>query len=234
MKISILTLFPQMLAGPFEHSILKRAQEKKLVEIELVNIRDFGIGRHKIVDDTPYGGGAGMVLRVDVIDKALQSVTCNLKRKTCNERKVLLDARGERFTQKRATGLVRYDHLILIAGHYEGVDERVRQYLIDETVSIGDYVLTGGEIPAMVIVDSVTRLIPGVIKEESYHHESFSLQTSGKLLLEHPQYTKPQVYKNYSVPQVLLSGNHKEIEKWRQEEALKETKRTRPDLLGPK
>ena len=220
MKISILTLFPEMFAGPFDHSIIKRAREKKLVDIELVNIRDFGIGKHKLVDDTPYGGGAGMIIRVDVIDKTLQNVKCK-------GRIILLDPRGETFTQKKAKELAKFDHLILIAGHYEGIDERVKQYLVDEVISIGDYVLTGGEIPAMVVTDAVVRLIPGVIKKESIATESFSKPKA----LEYPQYTKPRVYEKYKVPEILLSGNHQAIERWRKNEALKETKSQRPDAL---
>lgn len=226
MKISILTLFPEMFAGPFDHSIIKRAKGKKLVEIELVNIRSFGIGRHKLVDDTPYGGGAGMVLRVDVVDNAITNSKCKVKSSKCSERVILLDARGQTFTQKKARELAKFYHLILIAGHYEGVDERVKQYLVDETISIGDYVLTGGEIPAMVIVDAVVRLIPGVIKEESRTTESFSKPKT----LEYPQYTKPQVYKERRVPKILLSGNHKAIENWRKEQSIKETKRVKPGL----
>lgn len=220
MKISILTLFPEMFAGPFDHSIVKRARGKKLVEIELVNIRDFGIGRHKLVDDTPYGGGAGMVLRADVIDKAITSSKCKVKSSKCRERVILLDPRGKTFTQQKAKELTKFDHLILIAGHYEGVDERVRKYLVDEAISIGDYVLTGGEIPTMVIIDAVVRLIPGVIKKESRATESFSKPKT----LEYPQYTKPQVYKGQKVPEILLSGNHKEIDKWRKEQSLISTK----------
>lgn len=220
MKISILTLFPEMFAGPFDHSIVKRAQGKKLVEIEFVNIRDFGIGKHKLVDDTPYGGGAGMVLRVDVIDTTITSLKCKVKSSKCRERVILLDPRGETFSQKKAKELAKFDHLILIAGHYEGVDERVRQSLIDEAISIGDYVLTGGEIPAMVVVDAVVRLIPGVIKKESVATESFSKPK----VLEYPQYTKPQVYKRKKVPEILLSGNHKKIENWRKEQSLISTK----------
>lgn len=212
MRISILTLFPEMFKGPFEHSIIKRAQQKKKVEIELVNIRDFGIGQHRIVDDKPYGGGVGMLMRVDVIDKALTSIK-NEKENIKNRRVVLLDARGKTFDQKKARELAKLDHLILIAGHYEGVDERVKN-LVDESISIGNYVLTGGEIPAMVIVDSVVRLIPGVLeKAQATQYESFSqLSTT----VEYPQYTRPRIYKKWQVPQVLLSGNHKKIKEWRQ------------------
>lgn len=209
MKISILTLFPEMMKGPFDHSIIKRAVEKKLVEIEYVNIRDFGIGKHKIVDDKPYGGGVGMVLRIDVIDKALQNVKCQ-------ERIILLDPRGEKFTQQKAEELAKLDHLILICGHYEGVDERVKN-LIDESISIGNYVLTGGELPAMVIVDSVVRLIPGVLaKPQATALESFSKRG----YLEHPQYTRPRSFKGWEVPEILLSGNHRKIEEWKSEKGV--------------
>lgn len=220
-KISILTLFPEMMRGPFEHSIIKRAIEKKLVEIEYINIRDFGIGRHKIVDDKPYGGGVGMVLRVDVIDKALshishQNPASHFPHPT-STRVVLLDARGTTFTQKKAEELSKLNHLILICGRYEGVDERVKEHLVDESISIGDYVLTGGEIPAMVIVDSVVRLIPGVLaKPQATALESFSKPG----YLEHPQYTRPRSFKGWEIPKILLSGNHKKIEKWKSEKRV--------------
>lgn len=215
MKISILTLFPEMMQGPFEHSIIKRAIEKKVVDIEYINIRDFGIGRHKIVDDKPYGGGFGMLLRVDVIDRALshisrQNPNSHFPHPT-STRIILLDARGKTFTQEKAKELSNLDHLILICGHYEGVDERVKN-LIDESISIGDYVLTGGELPAMVIVDSVVRLIPGVLtKPQATALESFSKRG----YLEHPQYTKPRSFKGWEVPEILLSGNHRKIEEWK-------------------
>lgn len=209
MKISVLTLFPEMFQGPFDHSIIKRARQKQKIDIELVNIRDFGIGRHKIVDDKPFGGGVGMVLRVDVIEKALQSVK---NRTGENTHTILLDARGQTFSQKKAKTLSKLDHLILIAGHYEGVDERVKKYLVDESISIGNYVLTGGEIPAMVIIDCVVRLIPSVlVKPQAILYESFS--DTG--YLEHPQYTRPRIYKNWPVPDILISGNHSAIEDWK-------------------
>lgn len=217
-KISILTLFPEMFEGPFKYSIVKRAQEKKKAEIELINIRDFGIGKHKLVDDKPYGGGVGMVLRVDVIDKALLSVTSGKKQVTGKRRIILLDARGETFTQKKAKELSSIDHLILVCGHYEGVDERVKEHLVDESISIGSYVLTGGELPAMVIIDATVRLMSGVLaKSEATALESFSKPE----YLEHPQYTRPDRYKNWSVPGTLLSGNHKAIHTWREEKSLK-------------
>lgn len=226
MKISILTLFPNMFKGPFDYSILKRAQEKNLVTIEYINIRDFGIGDHQMVDDTPYGGGTGMVLRVDVIDQAIQHTRCS-ETSGCREQVLLMDARGETFTQQKAKTLSTYDHLILIAGHYEGFDERVLS-LIDQAISIGDFVLTGGELPAMVITDTVARLVQGVIKDEATAIESFSQEEP---LLEYPQYTKPRTYKDYSVPEVLLSGDHGKIAEWRSKMAKEHTKKRRPDLL---
>ncbi|MBI4078683.1 MAG: tRNA (guanosine(37)-N1)-methyltransferase TrmD [Candidatus Levybacteria bacterium] len=225
MKISILSLFPEMFIGPFGHSILKRAKEKNAVTINIVNIRDFGIGKHKTVDDKPYGGGAGMVLRVDVIDKAVQSVRCN---KECQEQVILLDPQGKPFIQTTARKFSKKEHLILVCGHYEGVDERVRG-LVDLEISIGDYILTGGELAAMVVTDAIVRLLPGVLgKKESEKIESFE-----KKLLEYPQYTRPQAYKNISVPKELLLGNHKAIASWRDKQARARTKIRRPDLLRP-
>lgn len=217
MKISILTLFPEMFKGIFDESIIKRAQDKNLVTIEYVNIRDFGIGKHKVVDDTPYGGGVGMIIRVDVLEKALRFASCKhtKKDKKCKEKVILTDARGETFTQKKARDLLIVEHLIVICGHYEAIDERIEE-LIDERVSIGDYILTGGEIPAMAITDAVVRLVPGVLsKKEATLYESFST----KSYLEHPQYTKPQVWHKHSVPEVLLSGNHEKIRQWREKES---------------
>ncbi|MCL5439263.1 MAG: tRNA (guanosine(37)-N1)-methyltransferase TrmD [Patescibacteria group bacterium] len=227
MKISILTLFPEMFYGPFDHSIVKIAKEKKLIEINFINIRNFGIGRHKVVDDTPYGGGAGMVMRIDVLEKAIKKAS----KKVTKQKIILLDARGRRFDQKKAIELSKLDHLVLIAGHYEGFDERVTSY-VDDIISIGDYVLTGGEIPAMVIADTVARLIPDVIKEASRKLESFSPDSNfSSAVLEYPQYTKPRIYKGLKVPEILLSGDHKKIDEWRKEQAIKHTKKTRPDLF---
>ncbi|HEV2339276.1 MAG TPA: tRNA (guanosine(37)-N1)-methyltransferase TrmD [Patescibacteria group bacterium] len=223
MKITILTLFPEMFVGPFDMSILDRAKEKNLLTIEMVNIRDFGEGKHKVVDDKPYGGGIGMVMKVAVLDKAIQSVRD--KKLSHEEKVILLDPRGAVFTQKVAVGFSKLTHLILLCGHYEGVDERIRQ-LVDETISIGDFVVTGGEIPAMLVTDAVSRLITGVLKNEATAYESFS-----EKLLEYPQYTTPAIYRYMKVPQVLRSGNHNEIEKWRKEQAVIVTKRHRPDLL---
>ncbi|HSX40643.1 MAG TPA: tRNA (guanosine(37)-N1)-methyltransferase TrmD [Candidatus Saccharimonadales bacterium] len=226
MKISILTLFPQMFDGPFAHSIVKRAQEQNLLEITFVNIRSFGIGTHKTVDDTPYGGGRGMILRVDVAAKAIAAAK---DKKYKREHVVLLDARGKTFDQTKAKELSRFDHLILVCGHYEGVDERIRAF-VDEEISIGDFILTGGEIPAMLITDALTRLLPGVLKDGVTQNESFSLMDPTPLL-EHPQYTKPQNFNDMSVPEVLLSGNHAEIETWRKKQSNSITQKHRPDML---
>lgn len=223
MKISILTLFPEMFEGPFDSSIIKRAKEKKFVDIEYVNIRDFGLGKHRLVDDTPYGGGNGMVLRVDVLAKTIEK-TKDRKLKRNEEKVVLLSAHGKTFNQKTAENYSKLKHLIIVCGHYEGFDERIKNF-IDEEVSIGDFILTGGEIPAMLITDSVARLIKGVLKEGSAALESFSPY------LEYPQYTKPQKYKNLSVPEILLSGNHKRIDAWRKKESENITSRLRPDLI---
>jgi tRNA (guanine37-N1)-methyltransferase len=223
MEISIITLFPEMFKGPFDYSIIKRAIDKKIIKINFVNLREFGIGKHKLVDDTPYGGGNGMVLRADVLSKAIEETRIKkLKRK--KEKVVLLSAHGNKFDQKKAEQFSNLSHLILVSGHYEGFDERIKDF-IDEEVSVGDFILTGGEIPAMFITDSVARLVKDVIKENSKSLESFSPY------LEHPQYTKPREFNNSQVPKVLLSGNHAEIEKWKKGESLKITSKLRPDLV---
>ena len=234
MKITILTLFPQMFVGPFDSSIVKRAKEKHLVDINIVNIRNYGLGKHKIVDDTIYGGGHGMLLRVDILHKAISDQ--KIKSIDKNTEKVfLLSASGNTFTQDTAKKLSNLNHLILICGHYEGVDARIREY-IDGEVSIGDFILTGGEIPAMLITDSVIRLIKGVLKEGVTENESFSYNFRDKKLkiLEHPQYTKPKEYNKTSVPNVLLEGNHKKINEWKKTESIKITSIKRPDLLEKK
>lgn len=206
MQIDILTLFPEMFKGPFDASIIKRAESRDLIKVEVHDLRKWGEGERRNVDDRPYGGGVGMVLRVDIIDNALKE----LRKK--NSHVILLDATGERFIQEKAVKLSKLEHIILIAGHYEGVDHRVHEHLVDEVISIGDYVLTGGEIPAMVLVDSVIRLIPGVLgKDESSSIESH--KEPG--YLEYPQYTRPEKYNGWEVPKVLLNGNHAEIDKWR-------------------
>jgi len=225
MKISIITLFPEMFSGPLNASIVKRATLSEKVQITYHNLRDFAEDRYKSVDDHPYGGGVGMVLRVDVIDRAITHVKSTVTKANEKQTVILLDPQGVPYTQKTARELVTHEHLILLCGHYEGIDERVRD-LVDREISIGDYVLTGGEIPAMVLVDSVVRLIPGVLKQsDATQHESFENN-----LLEYPQYTRPEVYKASSVPPILLSGNHAQIAKWQKEQAGIKTKNRRPDL----
>ncbi len=223
MKISIITLFPKMISGFFEESIVKRAVEKNLVEIEIINLRDFAIDDYGTVDDRPYGGGAGMILRVDVIHKAISKIK-NQKSKI-----VITSPKGKIFDQKKAQGYSQLDHLIIIAGHYEDVDARILDF-VDEEVSMGDFILTGGEIPASAIVDSIVRLIPGVLKKDKATiNESFNINE--KKILEYPQYTRPEEFMGKKVPEVLLKGDHKKIEKWREEKAIEETKLKRPDLL---
>lgn len=223
MNIDILTLFPNMFTGVLNESILKKAQEKQAVSINVVNFREFADNKHQTVDDYPYGGGAGMVLKPQPIFDAVAHLT-----KENDARIILLCPQGERYTQKKAEELAKESHLILICGHYEGYDERIREHLVTDEISIGDYVLTGGELGAMVIVDSVVRLLPGVLgNEASSVHDSFS---SG--LLEHPQYTRPADFRGLKVPDVLLSGNHRLIDEWRQKESLRRTFLRRPDLLA--
>lgn len=223
MKISILTLFPEMFQGPFDVSIIKRAKEKKLVDIEYINIREFGVGKHRTVDDTPYGGGNGMVLRVDVLHKAIEK-TKDKKLKKDAQKVILLGAKGKTYNQKTAESFLKLKHLIIVCGHYEGFDERIKNF-VDEEISIGDFILTGGEIPAMLITDSVIRLIKGVLRDKSAALESFSPY------LEHPQYTKPRKYEDLSVPEILLSGDHKRIDVWRKKESVDITSKLRPDLI---
>ncbi len=222
MKISIITLFPEVFDPILNTSILKRAQSKGKISFELINLRDFGEGKHQVVDGRPYGGGAGMVLRADILAKAVKS----LKIENCKLKIILMSASGYPYKQKKALELSKLDHLIIICGHYEGVDQRFIDKYVDEEISIGDYVLTGGEIPAMVIVDSVVRLIPGVLeKPEAIINESFS-----ENLLEYPHYTRPEEFEGEKVPEVLLSGNHAEIAKWRKQKSQQLTKKIRPDL----
>lgn len=227
MKFSIITLFPEVFEPVLNSSILKRAQQKGLVAFELVNLRDFGEGPHKVVDGRPYGGGAGMVLKANVLTSAISKI------KDQKSKIVLTSASGKPYTQQRARELSKLDHIILIAGHYEGVDQRFIDKYVDEEISIGDYILTGGEIPVMAIIDSVTRLIPGVLeKPEATIDESFSrLPTTDYQLLEYPHYTRPEEFEGEKVPEVLLSGNHQEIKKWREEKSKEKTQKLRPDLL---
>lgn len=219
MKFDVLTLFPEMFE-PLKTSIIGKAVEKKLIDINLINIRDFSKDKHKKVDDTPYGGGAGMVMRPDVIYDAYQSVTDK------EEKVIYMSPQGKTLNQQMVEDLSKESHLILLCGHYEGIDQRVIDKIVDEEISIGDYVLTGGEIPAMALIDSVSRYIEGVLKRDSIQEESFS---NG--LLEYPQYTRPEIFEGESVPEILLSGHHEKIEKWRKEKSLEITKKKRPDLL---
>jgi tRNA (guanine37-N1)-methyltransferase len=263
MKIDILTLFPKMFGacpakpwrsgGPFSESIIKRAQEKGIVKINIHNLRDWATDKRKTVDDKPYGGGPGMVMRVDIIDRALRDLKSeirnpksetNSKLQIPKSKTILLTPAGKLFNQKKARSLSQLSNLILICGHYEGVDERVRQ-LVDEEISIGDYVLTGGELAAAVLVDTVVRLIAGVLgKKESSKIESFSsVKINEKLaktyhlspksyhVLEYPQYTRPENYKGMKVPKILLSGDHKKIAEWRLKKSIERTRKRKPDLL---
>ena len=219
MKFDILTLFPEMFEG-IKQSIIGKAIEKDLIEVNLINIRDFSKDKHKKVDDTPYGGGAGMVMRPDVVYDAYSFV------KSDNAKVIYLSPKGKRLNQEKVKELANEKHIILLCGHYEGIDQRVLDEIVDEEISIGDYVLTGGEIPAMVLIDSVSRYVDGVITKESVEEESFS---NG--LLEYPQYTRPEIFLDKKVPEVLLSGHHENIRKWREEKSLEVTRHNRPDLL---
>ena len=220
LKINILTLFPNMFEGFLTESIIKRAIDEEKVKINIKNLRDYANNKHNQVDDTPYGGGAGMVLKCEPVFDAIE----DLKKK--NSRVILMTPQGEQFTEDKAKELSKEKDLILICGHYEGFDERI-ETIVDDEISIGDYVLTGGELPSMVITDAITRLIPGVIENESKENESFTDN-----LLDYPTYTKPREYRGMKVPDVLLSGDHKKINEWRKEEQIKKTKERRPDLIN--
>lgn len=229
MLFSIITLFPEMFESVFSHALIKRAQEKNKIQIKITNLRDFGIGKHKTVDDKPYGGGVGMVLKVDVLDKAIESA----KQKNGNEAVILLDPKGKQYTQKDAEKFSKLDHIILICGHYEGYDERIRD-LVDFEISVGDYVLSGGEIPAMTVLDSVARLVPGVLeKTDANTFESFT-NIGNQRILEYPQYTRPNTYKKRGIPKELLSGDPKIVEAFRNKKAIELTKKRRPDLITEK
>ncbi len=226
MKIDILTLFPEICRAPLSESMMKRAQENKIVDLHIHNLRDWTTDKHHIVDDAPFGGGQGMVMKPEPIFAAVEelqkSAISNQKSKI-----ILMSPGGRRLDQELATELSKESHLIVVCGHYEGVDHRVIEHLVDLEVSIGDYVLTNGAIAAVVLVDAVVRLLPGVLgHEQSAHDDSFSAD-----LLEAPQYTRPAEFRGWKIPEVLLSGNHAEIAKWRKEQALKRTKQNRPDLL---
>ena len=222
MKFDVLTLFPEMFE-PLKQSIIGKAVEKKLIDIHLVNIRDFSKDKHKKVDDTPYGGGAGMVMKPDVVYEAYQSV------KQDQAKVIYMSPQGKKLNQQIVEKLSKESHLIILCGHYEGIDQRVLDEIVEEEISIGDYVLTGGEIPAMVLIDSVSRYVEGVIKQDSIQEESFS---NG--FLEYPQYTRPEIFQGKAVPKILLSGHHENIEKWRKERSLEITQKKRPDLLKNK
>ncbi len=275
MKIDILTLFPNMFTGPFDESIINRARDYGLVDIQIHQLRDWAKDKHKTVDDRPYGGGVGMLMKVEVIYEALEDlrkldsslsgvsnqlsddqisdsqISDNLRpdklrsenrqlkpEKPKTEKVVLLDAGGEKFTQKKAVEYSKLEHLILVCGRYEGVDYRVHEHLVDDVISIGDFVVTGGELPAMLVTDAVTRLIPNVLeKDTATDLESFSLSQSTThnlqptTLLEYPQYTRPEEFNGWKVPEILLTGDHDKIEKWRKEKSLEKTQKVRPDLL---
>ncbi|WDV09034.1 tRNA (guanosine(37)-N1)-methyltransferase TrmD [Lysinibacillus irui] len=222
MNIHVLSLFPDMFSGVFGASILKKAQEKGAVKLEVTDIRTFSVNKHNQVDDYPYGGGAGMVLKPEPMFSAVEAITAGKQ-----PRIILMCPQGERFTQKKAEELAQETELVFLCGHYEGYDERIRQHLVTDEISIGDFVLTGGELGAMTVIDSVVRLLPGVLGQEDSHiQDSFSTG-----LLEHPHYTRPAEFRGMKVPDVLLSGNHAKIEQWREEQSLKRTFERRPDLL---
>ena len=222
MKFSVLTLFPEMFT-PLKESIIGKAVEDKKIELNLINIRDFSKDKHKKVDDTPYGGGAGMVMKADVVYDAYESV------REEGAKVIFLSPQGKTLNQNKVKKLAKEKHLILLCGHYEGIDQRVIDEIVDEEISIGDYVLTGGELPAMVLIDSVSRYVDGVLSEESIKEESFTNN-----LLEYPQYTRPEIFHGIKVPEVLLSGHHENIKKWREEQSLKNTLQKRPNLLKGK
>ena len=219
MKIKIITLFPKMFEGFTGESIIKRAIEKNVCSVEIIDMRDYSLSKHRHVDDTPYGGGAGMVLACDVVDRAIKANSSE------NSYKIMMTPQGNRYNQQKALELAGKEEIVLICGHYEGFDERIRSF-VDEEISVGDYVLTGGEIPSMIVADSVIRLLGEAIKQESHEDDSFS---NG--LLEYPQYTRPLEYNGMVVPEVLVNGNHKLINRFRKKESLRKTYLRRPDLL---
>jgi tRNA (guanine37-N1)-methyltransferase len=225
--IDIFTLFPEMFQGPFNFSILKRAIDHGLVSMNIHNIRDYTHDKHHTVDDYAYGGGAGMILKPEPIFEAVESIKSNIKPEIGELPVILLTPQGRLFSQQIAQELSAYSHLILICGRYEGVDERVREHLVTDEISIGDYVLSGGELAAMVVVDTVVRLLPGVLGSEASLMEDSHVDG----LLEYPQYTRPVEYRGWSVPEVLLSGNHAQIAKWRREQSIQRTSERRPELL---
>ena len=227
MKIDILTLFPEICRAPLSESMMKRAQENKIVDLRIHNLRDWTTDKHHVVDDAPFGGGQGMVMKPEPIFKAVEALKTNPKSQTPNPKVILMSPAGRRLDQPLAVELSKESHVIVICGHYEGVDHRVIEHLVDLEISIGDYVLTNGAIAAAVLVDAVVRLLPGALgDDQSAADDSFSIGS-----LESPQYTRPAEFRGWKVPDILLSGNHAEIAKWRKEQALKRTKQNRPDLL---
>ncbi len=226
MRIDILTLFPGMFSGPFDESIVKRAIDNNIVSIKIHNLRDWGLGKHKMVDDYPFGGGSGMVMKIEPIFEAVEAIKAQ-EGSDSSAPVILLTPQGRVFNQKIASEMAKLDRLILLCGHYEGIDERVREHLATDEISIGDYVLTGGELAAMVIIDAVVRHLPGVLGSEETPVED----SHTAAFLEYPQYTRPPVYRGWEVPQVLLSGNHAQIAKWRREQSILRTFIRRPDLF---
>lgn len=225
MRVDIISLFPEMFDGPMGHSIIKRARDAGRIDISVTNPRDYANDKHRIVDDTPYGGGAGMVMKAEPLFLAVEDVLD--KTRYNNRRIILMCPSGTSFNQSKAIELAEYEQLVLICGHYEGIDERVREHLVDESLSIGDFVLTGGELPAMVVVDAVARMLPGVLGDSaSALQDSFY---SG--FLEYPHYTKPREFRGWHVPEVLLNGDHAKINRWRRMQSLRKTLQLRPDLL---
>lgn len=224
MKFHVLTLFPEMFSGVLHDSMLGRAEKKNILEFNIVNIRDFAVNKHKRVDDYPYGGGRGMVMQAEPIYNAYKSICDETGTKPYV---VYMSPKGKVFTQKKAVMLSQCDNLVILCGHYEGVDQRIIDEIVDEEISIGDYVLTGGEIPAMAVIDCVSRMLEGVLSNE----DSFTDESHYSGLLEYPHYTRPPVFMDREVPEVLLSGNHALISKWRMEKSLEETARKRPDMM---
>jgi tRNA (guanine37-N1)-methyltransferase len=229
LRIDIVTVFPEMIAAALDYSILKRARDRGLVQTRVVALRDFTTDRHKSTDDVPYGGGGGMVMKIEPISRALQALTAEeVGSEATPARIVLTDPRGRQFTQEIAQQWAQEDHLILLCGHYEGVDERVRRHLVTDEISIGDYILTGGELPALVIVDALTRLQPGALGDA----EAPNKDTFAENLLEYPQYTRPRAFNDWAVPEILLSGHHAQITRWRRWHQLRATQQQRPDLFA--
>ena len=223
----VITIFPEFFRGPFNFGVIRRGREKGLIDIRVHDLRDFAADRHRTVDDRPFGGGEGMVLKPEPIFKSVESV-----RKNEQAEVVVLSAAGKRFNQAEALRLSRSEQLILVCGRYEGIDERVIEHLATAEISIGDFILSGGEIAAAVVVDAVTRYVPGVVgKEESILRDSFSDPTAETQLVEHPHYTRPADFRGWKVPEVLISGDHEAVHRWRQESALRKTEKNRPDLL---